>query len=247
MPLEMSIVNKKRMEEELKPITDYREIFVDSSASEETERPAKRKRLDPFQTKGKKVLMSGEPGIGKSTLCKKILYDWAQGIFTAFTIVFLISLKIVKPGKSIAAIIIDQNPFLGGLDITETKLNKILESFTHKILIVLDGADEYDFNKIEEKSQDIVKIMTGKKLLHCNILITSRPHSLPEIEKRSVIFKTVIRVHGLTREGTENFIFKTVKNKSTQERVMLFFKDNFLRGQSSQASPMLLVFHLYPG
>ena len=36
-----------------------------------------------------KILAKGDPGIGKTSLVKKIAWDWAKGIFTKVSIVFL--------------------------------------------------------------------------------------------------------------------------------------------------------------
>ena len=37
---------------------------------------------------GSKILLSGDEGTGKTVLCKKLAYDWAQGKFVRFSIVF---------------------------------------------------------------------------------------------------------------------------------------------------------------
>ena len=33
-----------------------------------------------------KILIKGDPGMGKTTLCKKIAWDWAKRLFTTFTL-----------------------------------------------------------------------------------------------------------------------------------------------------------------
>ena len=72
--------------------------------------------------KGQKIFLIGKTGTGKTALGKKLAYDWANGVFTAFAIVFFISLKSVKPGDSLEAIIMDQIPDLNTLNLTETNL-----------------------------------------------------------------------------------------------------------------------------
>ena len=64
---------------------------------------------------GEKVLAKGDPGMGKTTWCKKVTWDWAKGLFTAFSVIFFVSLKLVKPGAAIHNIIIEQNPYMKGL------------------------------------------------------------------------------------------------------------------------------------
>ena len=63
----------------------------------------------------KKILIKGDPGMGKTTLVKKIAFDWAKKLFTKVTIVFFVFLKSVKPGDTIENVIIDQTPELEGL------------------------------------------------------------------------------------------------------------------------------------
>ena len=59
--------------------------------------------------------------MGKTTLMKKIGWDWAKGTFIQFHIVFFIFLKFVQPGEAIENIIVQQNPTLEGMNIVPTK------------------------------------------------------------------------------------------------------------------------------
>ena len=72
----------------------------------------------------KKILIKGDPGMGKTTLCKKIAWDWANKIFTTFSMVFFVFLKLVKPSDAVENIIVQQNPFIRGLHITEKKTKR---------------------------------------------------------------------------------------------------------------------------
>ena len=67
--------------------------------------------------------------MGKTTLVKKVAWDWAKGIFTAVSIVFFVFLKLVNPGDTIENVIIDQTPVLEGLDVTGAKVKHILDKF----------------------------------------------------------------------------------------------------------------------
>ena len=90
-----------------------------------------------------KILIKGGPGMGKTTLCKKIAWDWAKKLFTTFSIVFFVFLKLVRPGDAVENVIVQQNPFIRGLSITEKRLKGILDTFGNKCLIILDGLDEH--------------------------------------------------------------------------------------------------------
>ena len=74
--------------------------------------------------------------MGKSTMGRKIAYDWAKGVFTAVSVVFFVSMKLIRPGQSIENIIIDQVPPLEALEIGERKLKAILNKFGDKCLII---------------------------------------------------------------------------------------------------------------
>ena len=66
---------------------------------------------------------------------------------------------------------------------------------------------------------DVVKIIRGQKLLYCNVIVTSLPHSCADVE---TYFQTVVRVKGFTRKHAEQFAFHILKDKSKVEAVMKF-------------------------
>ena len=48
-------------------------------------------------TPGNRILIKDDPGMGKTTLGKKLAWDWATGQFTGFSLVLLVVLKLVRP------------------------------------------------------------------------------------------------------------------------------------------------------
>ena len=56
----------------------------------------------------RKILAKGDPGMGKTSLSKKIAFDWATGLFDKVSIVFFIFLKLVKPSDLIEDVIYDK-------------------------------------------------------------------------------------------------------------------------------------------
>ena len=162
--------------------------------------------------KGKRILMKGNPGMGKTTQCKKISWDWARKIFTYFHIVFFVYLKFVKPGDQIENIIIKQNPFMKGLGLTEQKLQHIL-LLGSRCLLVLDGLDEHAL----DANEDVLSIIRGEKYLNCNIIVTSRPHSTRKIER---YFPMVVRVEGFTRKRAEQFASKILSDRKVIQGIL---------------------------
>ena len=171
-------------------IDEYKDLFDDKSflkaqavsvgKSQKDEGSAATKMCTkPSKKKNKKVLFKGKPGFGKTTLAKKMALDWARGVFTTFSIVLFVILKLVNPGDAIENVIIKQNFWLEGLGVTQCKLEVILNAFGGKCLLSLDGLDEHALGK----NEDVQKIIRGQKLLNCNIVLTSRPHSITEFKK----------------------------------------------------------------
>ena len=185
---ELALENIKNKPTGLKTrlLHDYTEMFEDDGDFQESD--CKLGRLK-FQEKSQfsvgidmdvaKILIKGDPGIGKTTLLKKITWDWATGTFTQFIIVLVVFLKLVKPGESIENVIISQRPELEGMNVTQHKLRALLEAFGNRCLLILDGLDEHALGQ----NEDVLKIIRGQKLLYCNVIISSRPHSTKDIEK----------------------------------------------------------------
>ena len=182
-----------------------------------------------------KILIKGGPGMGKTTFCKKIAWDWAKKLFTTFSIVFFVFLKLVKPGDAVENVIVQQNPFIGGLHITEKRLKGILDTFGNKCLIILDGLDEHALGT----NKDVLKIIRGERCLNCNIIVTSRPHSTSIIQR---YFPTIVRVDGFTIEKAEQFVSKILRDKKKIEAVLDFKPANFRQDVPIQKCPILLSF-----
>ena len=67
----------------------------------------------------RKILAKGDPGMGKTSLSKKIAYDWATGLFDKVSIIFYVFLKLVKPSDLVEDVILRQNPTLEGKHLTK--------------------------------------------------------------------------------------------------------------------------------
>ena len=151
-----------------------------------------------------RVLLKGDPGAGKTTLIKKMGWDWAKGFFTTFSIIFIVFLKFAKPGDPFENIIIKSMPDLEGMDLSGTRLRALLDKHDIECLIILDGLDEHAMGQ----NQDVVKIIQGRKMRRCNVLVTSRPHSAIGIER---FFQTVVAVQGFNNDHASKFALKFLK------------------------------------
>ena len=161
--------------------------------------------------KNRKILMKADPGMGKTTLGRKMSWDWGRGKFKKFSMIFFVALKLVKPGDPIEKIIMQQHPELEGLHVSQQKLKALLNKFSSRILIILDGLDEHGLGQ----NGDVLKMIKNQKLLDCRIVVSSRPHSSYEVQEH---FSTIIRVEGFTESEAAKFVsnFFTDKNRITQ-------------------------------
>ena len=183
----------------------------------------------------RKILIKGDPGMGKTTLCKKVAWDWAKKLFTTFSIVFFVFLKLVKPGDAVENVIVQQNPFMRGLGITEKRLKYILDTFGNKCLIILDGLDEHALGT----NGDVLNILRGEKYFNCNVIVTSRPHITRTIE---TFFTTIARVNGFTHDKAKQFASKILSDNAKIAAVLTFNPTGFREEDKLHSCPILLSF-----
>ena len=204
-------LNNKVCRKRRKKLHTYKDLFADLCTRKlQSGTSAQQKKAQ-----SKKVLFKGDPGIGKTTLMKKITFDWAKGIFTAVSIVFFVFLKLVNPGDAIENVIIDQTPVLEGLDVTGEKIAMILKQFGPRCLLILDGLDEHALGQ----NKDVIKIIEGRKYLFCNVIVTSRPHSTRDIQKH---FESIVSVEGFTKTEAKKFASRFMSDRHKIEQVLRF-------------------------
>ena len=117
----------------------------------------------------KKVLIEGNPGMGKTTYCNKIAYDWAtkkhkaEDCFTEFWVVLLLKCRDVEMESDLWGAIDDQ--LLPG-EIHRKEREKFFDFIRQnqsKVLLILDGLDELPSSKLPE----FTDIIQGKILPLC--------------------------------------------------------------------------------
>ena len=208
-----------------KMIEDYKELFAEKNVTKET---------GTAEFPAKKILMKADPGMGKTTHGKKMAYDWAKGLFTTMSVVFFVSMKLIRAGDAIENIIIQQTSVVEGLSVTPGKVRDILELFSNRCLIMFDGFDEF-----YSKNEDVLKVIHGQKLLNCNIIVTSRPHSVEDIEEH---FHTIVKIRGFSEEYTRTYVSKLPRERDKLDAVIEFNFRNFVIGGDTFTCPMLLLF-----
>ncbi|XP_059817857.1 NACHT, LRR and PYD domains-containing protein 3-like [Hypanus sabinus] len=160
----------------------------------------KMERFFTPSTSGCSAAVAGVPGIGKTTMVQKIVYDWATGkIYQQFQFVFSFKfrdLNTINCRINLRELILDQYPYFGNI------LREVWKN-PEGLLFIFDGLDEFkhkiDFadsrRDTEPKHQcpdpewwcevsDIVySLIQGKLLPGCSVLVTTRPTALHLLEK----------------------------------------------------------------
>ncbi|XP_067916006.1 NACHT, LRR and PYD domains-containing protein 3-like isoform X2 [Heterodontus francisci] len=152
---------------------------------------------------GSSAAVSGVPGIGKTTMVQKIVYDWATGkIYPNFQFVFSFKfrdLNTINCRINLRNLILDQYPYFGNV------LGELWKN-PEGLLFIFDGLDEFkdtiDFTDNRRNTEpqymctdpecccevsDIVYSLIQHKLLPgCSVLVTSRPTALHLLEKAEI-------------------------------------------------------------
>ncbi|XP_068699894.1 nucleotide-binding oligomerization domain-containing protein 2-like [Montipora foliosa] len=152
------------------------------------------------------VLIEGAPGMGKTTYCRKLAYDWAtkqdrewDESFPKVEVLLLLRCREIK--SSIWEAIDDQIlPEEVDPELKETFFRFLREN-PSKVLLVLDGLDE----AYPQKLAVYRSIIQRKQLPGCHIVLTSRHEAGNKVRPYS---DTLLEIIGFTRSDSKCFIRK---------------------------------------
>ena len=190
------------------------------------------------------ILIEGSPGIGKTTFCLKLAYDWANqscvASFPEFELVLLLKCRDIDGDLTEA--ITEQllpNDISKGIRKTFFRfLNDIHNQ--ERILIILDGLDE-----LPEKSRPQVDLFLRRRILSfCYVLTTTRQEKGIEARKQFA-FDIVLKIEGFTVGDSFEYIRRHFKNvgpgqSSKGEKLIEEIKGNKLL-RDLQKNPLHLL------
>ncbi|XP_072133339.1 NACHT, LRR and PYD domains-containing protein 3-like [Mobula birostris] len=190
---------------------------------------------------GISAAVAGVPGIGKTTVVQKIVYDWAMGkIYQRFQFVFgfkFRDLNSIGCRINLRELILDQYPYFGNI------LREVWKN-PEGLLFIFDGLDEFKHNidfadsrrDTEPKHQcpdpewwcevsDIVySLIQGKLLPGCSVLVTTRPTALHLLEKADISVRAEIL--GFSGEKRKEYFFRHFEDQTVAAAVFKHVKEN---------------------
>ena len=168
----------------------------------------------------RKVLIEGKPGVGKTTYCHKLAYDWAlkneegKDLFHKFQALLLLNCQEMKCADLLDAIVDQLVPRGGNEKERKEFLGKFLRHNGFGILLVLDGLDEVPTSKLEA----LKKIIQGPLFSKCHIVATAQQ----EVGKRvRGCFDTCLETDGFTEDDTQKFIVSYFCGNTEEKAQML--------------------------
>ncbi|XP_078069562.1 NACHT, LRR and PYD domains-containing protein 3-like isoform X2 [Mustelus asterias] len=190
---------------------------------------------------GSSAVVSGVPGIGKTTMVQKMVYDWATGkIYPHFQFVFRFKFRDLNTfnGRiNLRNLILDQYSYFGN------SLGELWKN-PEGLLFIFDGLDEFkdsiDFadNRRNTEPQfmctdpecwcevsDIVYNLIQHKLLPgCSVLVTSRPTALHLLEKAEI--SVWAEILGFVREERKEYFNKFFDDQTVAAAVFKYVEEN---------------------
>ncbi|XP_071948820.1 NLR family CARD domain-containing protein 4-like [Antedon mediterranea] len=192
---------------------DIADIFAElellQSNTQEGNQPIELKGLVERITPKCRVLISGEGGIGKTTLLRYFAYNWAtKDKFEIFKgkILFLINIRDLEKGDNILDAIVkpielEDFSLSTGLSGDDPNLiKKFLMDHDDEIVLLLDGLDELRF-----QNKSPLRLFKRERLENSSVVVTSRSVNIDDYIKTSNLH---VEVKGFDKENVTKYIRK---------------------------------------
>lgn len=172
-----------------------------------------------------RFLVYGIPGIGKSTFAKKIALDWARSkkeILKKFDILLMIPLRNVCGCSTFRDILIEAKLFSTEDQRFIDGLNRYILDHQDKVLLVLDGFDEYSASG---KSPVVQRIWMGDELRECFVILTTRPVKEDDTKRFS---HSQFQIKGFDWARIKEFAMKILEDEKNVEMFLNYIKKHTL-------------------
>ena len=178
----------------------------------------------------KKILVLGRAGIGKSTFCQYVTYQWAKGeIWTQYQLVVLIKLRMLTndnypSGRDYSPFDLVKKEYASRITMKEGDRSRFEEHCRMgQVLWLLDGYDEFVQN-IPKQLRDVFELILNKY----HHILTSRPYSI------TLSYDVKMEITGFTDDNIAKYIeqfFVQIKDQlgdatSRGQQLTSFLKSN---------------------
>ena len=171
--------------------------------------------------KPRKVLIEGKPGMGKTTYCNKVAYDWATkeleagDYFPEFELLLLLKCCDVGIGSDLWDAIDDQLLPREVQTEEREKFFNFISQNQSKVLLILDGLDEIPTSKLPKSFSEVI---SGKTLPGCYLVVTARNEAGIPVRKDC---DTLLEVEGFSPEDAKEFILKYFEGKEDMAHALI--------------------------
>lgn len=187
-----------------------------------------------FNSKFNKILVQGEPGIGKSIQVKYLLHTWSsESSWDNENKILLLKiiLRRVSNNQNLFNVLMEQN-FKNISYMTEAVVESIIKEYKDQIFLLIDGADEFNItnhplNEIIESNNSPVAVV-----------IWSRNWKVEKIiDTSDVVFKLL----GFSREQLEKFLKICIIDPETIKKFMDRFENHSSQMKNMCRVPILAL------
>ena len=184
----------------------------------------------------KKVSIEGDPGMGKTTYCNKLAYDWASmepkagDCFPNFKMVLLLRCRdMCSSSHSNLRKDICEQILPTDIDEEDEKdFFKWIKKHQSAVLVVLDGLDELP----NERWSEVEQLIQGRSAIfsQCHLVVTARHEAGIKARKSC---DTLLEIVGFTKSDACDFILKYFTKKGKEGEKMAQTLSNRLEEDES--------------